>query len=86
MNEAWDSPSLLVPVSQGTLRPGWWQPTCPPTINAVRDRHQSCYSQDMKWALAGVAQLAEHRPMHQKVAGSIPDQGTRCQGCRLDAQ
>ena len=33
------------------------------------------------WALAGVAQWTEHRPANQRVAGSIPSQGT-CLGCR----
>ena len=32
-------------------------------------------------ALAGVAQCIERRPVSQKVAGSIPGQGT-CLGCR----
>ena len=27
-------------------------------------------------ALAGVAQLTEHQPANQKVAGSIPNEGT----------
>ena len=33
-------------------------------------------------ALASVAQLAEHDPANQKVAGSIPGQGT-CLGCEF---
>ena len=32
------------------------------------------------WARAGVAQWIEHRPVNQRVAGSIPSQGT-CLGC-----
>ena len=32
-------------------------------------------------ALADVAQWIEHRPMNQRVPGSIPSQGT-CLGCR----
>ena len=35
-----------------------------------------------KTALASVAQWIEHRPAKQKVASSIPGQGT-CLGCRL---
>ena len=31
-------------------------------------------------ALAGVAQWTEHRPLNQRVASSIPSQGT-CLGC-----
>lgn len=34
-------------------------------------------------ALAGVAKLVGHHPLHQMVAGSIPDQGT-CLGYGLD--
>ena len=34
-----------------------------------------------EFALAGVAQRIEHRPANQRVAGSIPSQGT-CLGCR----
>ena len=30
----------------------------------------------IKCALAGVAQWVEHQPVNQKVAGSIPSQGT----------
>ena len=33
-----------------------------------------------KTALAGVAQWTEHQPVNQKVASSIPGQGT-CLGC-----
>ena len=36
-------------------------------------------------ALAGVAQWIEHRPVNQKVTGSIPSQGT-CLGCGLVPQ
>ena len=36
-------------------------------------------------ALAGVAQGMEHRPANQRVAGSIPSQGT-CLGCHLGPQ
>ena len=32
-------------------------------------------------ALAGIAQWIEHRPVNQRVPGSIPSQGT-CLGCR----
>ena len=32
------------------------------------------------WALAGVAQWFEYGPVNQRVAGSIPSQGT-CLGC-----
>ena len=35
----------------------------------------------MDGALAGVAQWIECQPVNQKVAGSIPSQGT-CLGCR----
>ena len=31
---------------------------------------------NVKFALAGVAQWIEHRPVNQSVAGSIPSQGT----------
>ena len=43
-------------------------------INTIK--HLSC-------ALAGVAQGTECWPVNQKVAGSIPSQGT-CLGCSLD--
>ena len=36
-------------------------------------------------ALAGVAQWIEHQPMKQRVADSIPSQGT-CLGCRPGPQ
>ena len=36
-------------------------------------------------ALAGVAQWIEHQPVNQKVAGSIPSQGT-CVGCEPGPQ
>ena len=36
-------------------------------------------------ALAGIAQLIECRPANQRVAGSIPSQGT-CLGCEPGAQ
>ena len=36
-------------------------------------------------ALAGVAQWIEHRPANERVAGSIPSQGTGL-GCRPGAQ
>ena len=36
--------------------------------------------QEQKLALTGVAQQVEHRPTNQKVAHSIPAQGT-CLGC-----
>ena len=36
-------------------------------------------------ALAGVAQWIEHQPADQRVAGSIPSQGT-CLGCRPGPQ
>ena len=32
--------------------------------------------EEMKGALAGVAQWTEHRPANQRVTGSIPSQGT----------
>lgn len=35
-------------------------------------------------ALAGVAQLGECQPVHQKVTGSIPGQG-KFPGCRFDS-
>ena len=41
--------------------------------------------QDVTIALAGVAQWTEDPTMKQKVAGSIPSQGT-CLGCRLGPQ
>ena len=34
-------------------------------------------------ALAGVAQWTDHQPANQRVAGSIPSQGT-CLGCGFD--
>ena len=34
------------------------------------------YFKDFNRALAGVAQWTEHRPVNQRVAGSIPTQGT----------
>ena len=37
------------------------------------------------FALAGVAQWIERRPVNQRVAGSIPSQGTSL-GCRLGPQ
>ena len=36
--------------------------------------------EDIPAALAGVIHWIEHRPMDQRVAGSIPSQGT-CLGC-----
>ena len=33
-----------------------------------------------QFALAGVAQWIEHRPVNQRITGSIPSQGTRL-GC-----
>ena len=38
-----------------------------------------------RFGLAGVAQWTEHQSVNQRVAGSIPSQGT-CLGCRLGPQ
>ena len=40
---------------------------------------------ETKIALAGVAQWIEYQPANQRVAGSIPSQGT-CLGCGLGPQ
>ena len=40
---------------------------------------------DIPFALAGVAQWIEHGPANQRVASSIPSQGT-CLGCRPGPQ
>ena len=45
----------------------------------VNDLNISIKRQNL--ALAGVAQCIEHRPANQRVASSIPSQGT-CLGCR----
>ena len=39
----------------------------------------------LKWALAELLSWLENHPVHQKVVGSIPGQGTYL-GCRLDPQ
>ena len=44
-------------------------------------RSGSLHEMKMGQALAGVAQWIKHLPVHLKVAGSIPNQGT-CLGCR----
>ena len=41
-----------------------------------------CINEIMCWALAGVAQRTDCRPVNLRVVGSIPSQGT-CLGCGL---
>ena len=38
--------------------------------------HNECITKNMALALAGWLSWLEHHPLHQKVAGSIPSQGT----------
>ena len=50
-------------------------------VNKDRKRIKILFKRK-KEALTGVAQWIEPRPVNQRVAGSIPSQGT-CLGCRL---
>ena len=60
--------------------------TLPCVFRDMNSEHPSCSDAKASFintslALAGVAQWIGHQPVNQRIAGSIPSQGT-CLGCR----
>ena len=64
----------------------WFHGKSTAYVGKVQGAHLVCFgSVKINQALAGVAQWIEGWPMNQKIAGSIPSQGT-CLGCRPGPQ
>ena len=63
-----------------TMLKAWWGYNFPLQFSAVTKENKNNITLKIIWTLAGVAQWIKRGPANQRVAGSIPSQGT-CLGC-----